>query len=129
MRVELPGSVQPELPDGTAGAYLQSLKHGKNSPKKRNNQRYQAIDSCVSNARIPNTTYSITELRDAKKVLEKAGGQPVAILNRDQLIGYFVPAAAVEKISFSPAEKGAVSKLLRKRRSKLKPTLDYLKDK
>lgn len=78
---------------------------------------------------LTNKTASMTELRDAKKVIKKAGDKPVAILNRNQLEGYFVPAAAVEKIAFSPAEKGAVAKLLRKRRSKLQPTLDYLKDK
>ena len=78
---------------------------------------------------LTNKTASMTELRDAKKVVEQAGDQPVAILNRNQLEGYFVPAAAVEKITFAPAEKGAVSKLLRNRRSKLQPTLEYLKDK
>jgi len=78
---------------------------------------------------LTNKTASMTEMRDAKKVIEKAGDKPVAILNRNQLQGYFVPAAAVEKIVFSPARKGAVSKLLRKRRPKLQPTLDYLKDK
>lgn len=78
---------------------------------------------------LTNKTASMTELRDAKKVLEKAGDKPVAILNRNQLEGYFVPAAAVEKISFSPADDGAVSNLLHERRAKLQPTLDYLKDK
>ncbi|MBT4521120.1 MAG: prevent-host-death family protein [Halieaceae bacterium] len=78
---------------------------------------------------LTNKTASMTELRDPKKVVEKAGDKPVAILNRNQLEGYFVPAAAVEKINFSPAAKGEVSKLLTARRSKLQPTLDYLRDK
>jgi antitoxin StbD len=78
---------------------------------------------------LTNKTASLTELRDPKKVIEKAGDKPVAILNRNQLEGYFVPAAAVEKISFSVADPEDVSNLLRKRRSKLKPTLEYLKDK
>ena len=78
---------------------------------------------------LTNKTASLTELRDPKKVIEKAGDKPVAILNRNQLEGYFVPAAAVEKISFSVAHPEDVSNLLRKRQSKLKPTLDYLKDK
>ena len=50
-------------------------------------------------------------------------------LNRNQLEGYFVPASAVAKIVFTPADPKEVSGLLRKRRSNLKPTLDYLKDK
>ena len=78
---------------------------------------------------LTNKTASLTELRDPKKVIEKAGDKPVAILNRNQLEGYFVPASAVAKIAFTPADAKAVSGLLRKRRSNLKPTLDYLKDK
>jgi len=78
---------------------------------------------------LTNKTASLTELRDPKKVIEKAGDKPVAILNRNQLEGYFVPASAVAKIVFTPADPKDVSSLLRKRRSNLKPTLDYLKDK
>jgi len=78
---------------------------------------------------LTNKTASLTELRDPKKVIEKAGDKPVAILNRNQLEGYFVPASAVAKIVFTPADSGDVSGLLRKRHSHLKPTLDYLKDK
>jgi len=78
---------------------------------------------------LTNRTASLTELRDPKKVIEKAGDKPVAILNRNQLEGYFVPAAAVAKISFTAADPKDVSSLLRKRRSRIKPTLDYLKDK
>ena len=78
---------------------------------------------------LTNKTASLTELRDPKKVIENAGDKPVAILNRNQLQGYFVPASAVGKIHFTPAGDGEVEKLLRKRKAKLKPTLDYLKDK
>jgi antitoxin StbD len=78
---------------------------------------------------LTNKTASLTELRDPKKVIEKAGDKPVAILNRNQLEGYFVPASAVEKISFTAADPKDVSSQLRKRRSRIKPILDYLKDK
>ena len=78
---------------------------------------------------LTNKTASLTELRDPKKVIENAGDKPVAILNRNQLQGYFVPASAVEKINFTAADDGAAGELLRKRMAKLKPTLDYLKDK
>ena len=78
---------------------------------------------------LTNKTASLTELRDPKQVIENAGDQPVAILNRNQLAGYFVPASAVGKIDFSAASPEDVRKLLRKRKPKLQPTLDYLKDK
>ena len=78
---------------------------------------------------LTNKTASLTELRDPKKVIEKAGDKPVAILNRNQLEGYFVPAAAVGKIDFSAAGPNEVEELLHTRKSKLQPTLDYLKDK
>lgn len=78
---------------------------------------------------LTNKTASLTELRDPKKVLEQAGGKPVAILNRNQLEGYFVPASAVGKLSFEPADSHDVMDALKKRKSALSPTLDYLKDK
>ena len=78
---------------------------------------------------LTNKTASLTELRDPKKVIEQAGDKPVAILNRSQLEGYFVPASAVEKISFQEADTADLSQLLKKRRGKLNPTLEYLKDK
>ncbi len=78
---------------------------------------------------LTNKTASLTELRDPKKVIEQAGDKPVAILNRSQLEGYFVPASAVEKISFQQADTAELSQLLKKRRGKLNPTLEYLKDK
>lgn len=78
---------------------------------------------------LTNKTASLTELRDPKKVIQNAGDKPVAILNRNQLEGYFVPASAVNKINFSAASKDDVASALRKRKGKLQPTLDYLKDK
>ncbi len=41
----------------------------------------------------------VTELREPKKVIEKAGNEPIAIMNRNEVVGYFVPASAVENIS------------------------------
>ena len=78
---------------------------------------------------LTNKTASLTELRDPKKVIENAGDQPVAILNRNQLEGYFVPASAVDKIEFTPAGTGRAASMLKERHSGLKGTLDYLKDK
>lgn len=78
---------------------------------------------------LTNKTASLTELRDPKRVIEKAGDRPVAILNRNQLEGYFVPASAVGKIQFEPAADESVLTALRQRRETLAPVLDYLKDK
>lgn len=78
---------------------------------------------------LTNKTASLTELRNPKKVIEQAGGKPVAILNRDKLEGYFVPASAVEKLSFNATGPGDAISTLKTRREKLQATLDYLKDK
>jgi len=74
-------------------------------------------------------TISVTELREPKKVIENAGSQPVAVLNRSNVVGYFVPASAVEKLEFSAATSAELDKLL----SALDPDVlavnEYLKDK
>lgn len=78
---------------------------------------------------LTNRTVSLTELRDPRKMISEAGGRPVAILNRNKVEGYFVPASAVEKLTFEPATKGEVAAELAKRRAFLAPTVEYLKDK
>ena len=78
---------------------------------------------------LTNKTASLTELRNPKKVIEQAGGKPVAILNRDRLEGYFVPASAVEVLSFEATEPGEAVTQFKKRKKQLSPTLNYLKDK
>ncbi len=78
---------------------------------------------------LTHKTVSMTELRDPAKVIEKAGASPVAVLNRNKVVGYFVPSAAVEKVSFEPAPEGAVLAALASVREEVAPVLDYLKDK
>ena len=78
---------------------------------------------------LTNKTASLTELRNPKKIIDQAGGKPVAILNREKLEGYFVPASAVEKLSFEAAEPGDAVTTFKKRKKKLESTLNYLKDK
>jgi len=78
---------------------------------------------------LTNKTASLTELRNPKKVIKQAGGKPVAILNRDHLEGYFVPASAVDKLRFEAAEPGAAAVEFKKRKKELAATLEYLKDK
>ena len=38
---------------------------------------------------------TMTEMREPHKVLERSGGEPVAVLRNSALVGYFVPAEAV----------------------------------
>ena len=78
---------------------------------------------------LTNKTASLTELRNPKKVITKAGGKPVAIQNRDQLEGYFVPASAVEVLHFEPTQSGEAVDKFKDRKQQLSETLKYLKDK
>ena len=77
---------------------------------------------------LTNKTVSLTELRDPAKVLENAGDTPVAVLNRNTLVGYFVPKSAVQQ-DFSLASPEEVKQLLNETRDADQPVLDYLKDK
>lgn len=72
---------------------------------------------------------SLTELRDPAKVLAKAGDEPVAVFNRNTLVGYFVPNTAVDHIAFEAASDDEVLQLLQKSRKRRQPVIDYLKDK
>ncbi len=78
---------------------------------------------------LSSKTISLTELRDPAKVLSKAGNSPVAVLNRDNVVGYFVPKSAVDQTSVEYADSHDVEKLLLDNADKHKPVLDYLKDK
>jgi hypothetical protein len=78
---------------------------------------------------LTHRTVSLTELRDPAKVLEKAGSTPVAVLNRNKVVGYFVPAAAVETLSFEPASQADLLAAMASVHDEMKPVLDYLKDK
>lgn len=76
-----------------------------------------------------NLTASLTELRDPMKVIEKANGKPVAILNRNNVVGYFVPFDTVDNLNPEPLGAGEIQGLYNKRKKTLQPVLDYLKDK
>ena len=78
---------------------------------------------------LTNKTASLTELRNPKKVITQAGGKPVAILNRDRLEGYFVPASAVDILRFDATEQGEAAAKFKIRKQQLSATLEYLKDK
>lgn len=73
-------------------------------------------------------TASLTDLRDPMKVIEAAGDDPVAIMNRNKVIGYFVPESRTN-VSYSYLSREEFDELLPEVLEKAQPVLDYLKDK
>jgi antitoxin StbD len=73
---------------------------------------------------------TITELREPQKVLDRAGGKPVAILKNSQPVAYVVP---VEYLEAAPTHRPATMEELRTyladSRERVQPVLDYLRDK
>ncbi len=74
-------------------------------------------------------TASLTDLRNPMKVIKEAGNQPVAILNRNKVLGYFVPTEATAINSYTYLSKEAFDQLLKENWKTLEPVLEYLKDK
>lgn len=72
---------------------------------------------------------TMTELREPQKVLDRANGQPVAILKNSALVGYIVPAEAVGQIEHRVATLEEVMDVLERSRERVQPVLDYLRDK
>ena len=72
---------------------------------------------------------TMTEMREPHKVLERSGGHPVAILKNSALVGYFVPAEAVDKGEHRVATMEEVMESLERTRVAAQPVLDYLRDK
>ena len=78
---------------------------------------------------LTNKTVSLTELRDPAKVIENAGDTPVAVLNRNTVVGYFVPKSAVEQIDIAYADRGSVKQSLKASVAENAEVLEYLKNK
>ena len=74
-------------------------------------------------------TVSMTELREPAKVIAQAGNQPVAIMNRNQVVGYFVPTAAIDPDRITVTSDEELTAILKKRRPAIAATLKYLEDK
>jgi len=72
---------------------------------------------------------TMTEMREPHKVLERSGGNPVAVLKNSALVGYFVPAEAVQETDSLVATRDEVLGSLKRRKDVNQPVLDYLKDK
>ena len=74
-------------------------------------------------------TASLTDLRDPMKVIESAGDSPIAIMNRNKVLGYFVPESRVSKVAYRYATKEEVAEAITAIKEKTQPVLEYLKDK
>jgi len=74
-------------------------------------------------------TVSLTEMRDPAKVIREAGDSPVAILNRNKVVGYFVPSTLVDTTSIQAADTDELLKALANAKTEMQPVLDYLQDK
>ncbi len=73
-------------------------------------------------------TASLTDLRDPMKVIEAAGDEPIAIMNRNKVVGYFVPESCARN-DFSSVSQDEFNTLLPEVLEEEKEVLDYLKDK
>ncbi|MBI2380552.1 MAG: prevent-host-death family protein [Gammaproteobacteria bacterium] len=78
---------------------------------------------------LAHKTVSMTDLREPAKVLKMAENSPVALLNRNTVVGYFVPAGAVENVRIREASDEEVDAALAAIREDIDPVLEYLKDK
>lgn len=78
---------------------------------------------------LTNHICTMTELREPHKVLERSGGRPVAILRNSALVGYLVPAEAVQADEHRVATREEAMASLARTRAKAQPVLDYLRDK
>ena len=78
---------------------------------------------------LANKTVSLTELRGPAKVLIEAGDPPMAVLNRSNVAGYFVPKSAVDNVEFGYADSVDVQKTVDESIEQNQKLLDYLKDK
>lgn len=72
---------------------------------------------------------TMTEMREPHKVLERSGGKPVAILKNSAVVGYFVPAEAVNQVETRVATLEEVMAHIEATRAEVQPVLDYLRDK
>lgn len=76
-----------------------------------------------------NQICTITELREPQKVLDQAGGKPVAVMKNSQCIAYLVPTEAALDGEPRYATVEEVMDSLTKRHETNAQVLDYLKDK
>jgi len=78
---------------------------------------------------LTNHICTMTELREPQKVLDRAGGKPVAIMKNSRCVGYIVPEEATLQEEPRYASMDEVMESLRSRGAVNQPVLDFLKDK
>jgi hypothetical protein len=76
-----------------------------------------------------NLIATMTELREPQKVLDKAGGKPVAIMKNSRCVAYLVPEEATLQDAPRYATIEEVLQAVEDTRDQAQPVLDYLKDK
>lgn len=76
-----------------------------------------------------NLICTMTELREPQKVLDRAGGKPVAIMKNSKCVGYLVPEEAALDDEPRYATRDEVMAYIANTRNEVQPVLDYLKDK
>ncbi len=79
---------------------------------------------------LTNHIATMTEMREPQKVLDRAGGKPVAVMKNSRCVGYFVPVEGT--LQDNPpryATMEEVMESLERTRAQAQPVLDYLKDK
>jgi antitoxin StbD len=77
----------------------------------------------------PTQLVSVAEFSEPSKVIGKLKGQPVAIIDCDEMIGYFVPMSALCDRDAKVATKIQVESFLKEDLHKIDHVLEYLKDK
>lgn len=76
-----------------------------------------------------NQICTMTELREPQKVLDSAGGKPVAIMKNSRCVGYLVPEESTLQEEPRHATMEEVMAAVEETRAQAQPVLDYLKDK
>ena len=71
---------------------------------------------------------TMTEMREPHKVLERAGGHPVAVMRNSKLVGHFVPAERVPKTEPRHATREELEVALAETAEMAAPVLEYLED-
>ena len=74
-------------------------------------------------------TVSLSEFSDPEKVTKKAGDESLATLDSDELGDSSATTSVVDEPRFKLADSDEVDAAIAKRKDKIQPILDYLKDK
>lgn len=87
------------------------------------------LENVVMQDILARKVVGLTDLREPRKVIAEADGQPVAIMNRNEVEGYFVPAAAVNRLGIMDASHEEAMAVFNGRKAKTAKGMAYLKDK